>query len=184
MYTTVEYEASICVEEYLEKYVDVPTFLEACQACPNYNRVWSCPSYDFDVLEYWKRYQDLKLCAVKIVFEKEYTEKTYQEEELKEILNEVVFKEKQKLGEKMRKEEKNYPGSISLAAGSCARCKEGCTKAKGEACRFPEELRYSLESLGGNVGLTIEKLMGLKLEWIEEGKLPGHFVLVNGLLIP
>ena len=45
-------------------------------------------------------------------------------------------------------------------------------------------MRYSIESLGGNVGLTIEKLMGIQLEWMEEGKLPHHFVLVCGLLIP
>ena len=49
-------------------------------------------------------------------------------------------------------------------------------------CRYPETMRYSIESLGGNVGLTIEKLMGLKLEWMEEGRLPHHFILVCGLL--
>ncbi|MEE1181309.1 MAG: DUF2284 domain-containing protein [Treponema sp.] len=184
MYTTMDYEAEISVEEYVQNYVDVETFLEACRACPNYDRVWSCPSYDFDVMAYWKHYKTLKLQARKIVFEKEYTEKTYGQEELTAFLNPVILQEKQKLGEKMRAEEEHYPGSISLAAGSCGRCKEGCTRTKGEKCRFPEDLRYSIESLGGNVGLTIEKLMGLKLEWIEEGRLPGHFVLVNGLLIP
>lgn len=45
-------------------------------------------------------------------------------------------------------------------------------------------MRYSIESLGGNVGLTIEKLMGIHLEWMEEGRLPHHFVLVSGLLLP
>ena len=55
---------------------------------------------------------------------------------------------------------------------------------KGEPCLFPDKMRYSIESLGGNVGLTIEKLMGLHLEWMEEGHLPHHFVLVCGLLLP
>ena len=123
-YTVEQYHASIPVSEYLDKYVDVETFLNACKACHNYGKVWSCPSYE------------------------------------------------------------SHPGSISLSAGSCHRCKNGCTRTQEKPCRFPEKMRYSIESLGGNVGLTIEKLMGIKLEWIEEGKLSHHFVLVCGLLIP
>ena len=45
-------------------------------------------------------------------------------------------------------------------------------------------MRYSVESLGGNVGLTVQKLLHLHLEWIEENRLPHHFILVNGLLLP
>ena len=84
----------------------------------------------------------------------------------------------------LMEEEKKHPGSISLSAGSCQLCKNGCAKPLGQPCRFPDQMRYSIESLGGNVGLTIEKLMGIQLEWMEEGKLPHHFVLVCGLLIP
>ena len=43
-------------------------------------------------------------------------------------------------------------------------------------------MRYSIESLGGNVGLTVSKLMGIELEWMEEGKIPSYFVLAGGLL--
>ena len=43
-------------------------------------------------------------------------------------------------------------------------------------------MRYSIESLGGNVGLTVSKLMGIELEWVTEGKVPSYFVLVGGLL--
>lgn len=43
-------------------------------------------------------------------------------------------------------------------------------------------MRYSIEALGGSVGMTIEKLMGLKLEWMEDGTLPHYFVLVCGML--
>ena len=43
-------------------------------------------------------------------------------------------------------------------------------------------MRYSIESIGGNVGLTLGKLMGIELEWMEEGRLPHYFVLVCGLL--
>lgn len=184
MYTLSYHRASISVPEYLENYVDVPTFLKACQACPNYNKLWSCPPYDFDVLEYWNKYKTLNLLAVKVEFDEETTSKTYSQEEINDILNDVFMVHRKDLTKKLLEEEKNYPGSVSLSAGSCSHCKGGCAKADGKPCRFPEKMRYSIESLGGNVGLTISKLMGLSLEWIEEGKLPSHFVMVSGLLIP
>ena len=43
-------------------------------------------------------------------------------------------------------------------------------------------MRYSIEALGGNVGKTVHDLLGIELEWIEEGKVPSYFVLVGGLL--
>ena len=44
MYKTQRYQAEIPVKEYLERYVDVETFLESCRACPNYGKLWSCPA--------------------------------------------------------------------------------------------------------------------------------------------
>lgn len=184
MYTTSTYTASIHVCEYIENYVDITTFSEACRACPNYEHSWSCPPYDFNVLDYWKSYHTLQLYAEKIVFSQEYTSKTYEQDELSELIQKVIGKEKHLLSQKMMELEQHFPGSISLSAGNCSYCADGCTRPRGIPCRFPEQMRYSIESLGGNVGMTIEKLMGLKLEWMEEGHLPHHFVLVNGLLIP
>lgn len=184
MYTVKRFETSIPVAEYLEGFVDIPTFLEACKACPNYNQVWSCPPYAFDVEEYWKKYEKLELLAAQILFEEAYTERLYTKEELEGILQQVLPVEKQRLTEELMEREKESSGSISLSAGSCQQCREGCTKPEGKPCRFPDKMRYSLESLGGNVGLTLQKLFGIELEWMEEGKLPHHFVLVMGLLIP
>lgn len=184
MYTTTRHEADIPVAEYVERFVDIPTFLAACQKCPNYSHVWSCPPYEFDVEKYWSKYRTLYLLATKIVFDEDVREKSYTEEELQEVTKRVLGTEKRKLGEELLEKEKKYPGSVSLSAGSCEQCVSGCTRDAGEPCRNPETMRYSIESLGGNVGLTIEKLMGIRLEWMEAGKLPHHFVLVNGLLIP
>ena len=75
--------------------------------------------------------------------------------------------------------------SVSLSAGSCTICGVGnCTRPSGAPCRHAGKIRYSIESLGGNVGLTCRKLMGLQLEWIEDGKVPSYFVLCAGLLWP
>ena len=183
MYTIKTYYAELSITEYLEKYVDVETFLECCKTCPNYNKIWSCPTYDFDVLDYWKQYQTIALYGHQIVFDESAKNKQYTQEDLDNLIDSVVSKEKQILTDHLLLLEKEYPGSISLSAGSCQLCgPNNCTKTEGLPCRHPEKLRYSIESLGGNVGKTISNSFHIELEWVEEGKLPNHFVLVCGLL--
>ncbi|MDD3338130.1 MAG: DUF2284 domain-containing protein [Lachnospiraceae bacterium] len=183
MYTTKRYTASISIDEYLENYVDIPTFLECCKACPNYNQIWSCPTYDFDVESYWKQYHTFDLIGVQMIFDEESRLKEYTAEELNKVIKASILPEKQKLTDELFKKEKEVPNSISLSAGSCIMCGKGnCTKPEGKPCRHPEKMRYSIESLGGNVGKTIHDLFHVDLEWMEEGKLPTYFVLVCGLL--
>ena len=183
MYSIKNYYTELSIPEYLEKYVDVPTFLDACKHCPNYDKVWSCPSYDFDVETYWKQYSTICLYGHQILFHEEAKNKSYTTDELNQFIDSVVQKEKQLLTEKLFLLEEENPGSISLSAGSCHICGTGnCTKSKNKPCRYPEKLRYSIESLGGNVGKTISNCFHIELEWVEEGKLPNYFVLVCALL--
>lgn len=198
IYTTERYEAVVSVDHYLEKYVDVETFLGACKACPNYEKVWSCPTYDFDVIDYWKKYRILELVAIKIIFDDAVAGKQLTKEEQEDITRNSIWEVKEALSQELYEREKTEPGSISLSAGSCTLCKgagahsegdknlaEGwCTRLEGKPCRFPEKMRYSIESLGGNVGTTLSELMEIELEWIQEGRLPSYFVLVSGLLRP
>ena len=174
MWKYERFEKEIGMEEYLEGYVAVDEFLECCRACPNYGRIWTCPSYDFDVMEYWKQFSRLTVYARKIYF----APGTTQEESMC-IMHEV----KDDMSRELFELEEKIPGSVSLCAGSCTICgPDGCSRTEGLTCRHPEKMRYSLESLGANVGLTCRKLMGLQLEWIEEGKVPSYFVLAAGLL--
>ncbi|MDO4869333.1 MAG: DUF2284 domain-containing protein [Bacillota bacterium] len=171
-YTLDRIEAGIDVETYVEDFVDVKGFLECCKACPNYNTIWSCPPFAFHPLEYWGRYEELMVIGYRLNFTGDRTE-----EEMTDALREV----KARVAEELYEMEAEYPGSISLSAGSCSLC-ERCTKPEGEPCRHQDRMRYSIEALGGNVGKTISELCGVEIEWIEEGKLPDHFVLVGGLL--
>ena len=182
IYTTERHEAIVSVDHYLEKYVDVETFLQACKACPNYEKIWSCPSYDFDVIDYWKKYSTLELIAIKIIFDDAVAGKQLTKEEQEEITKNSIWEVKAQLAEELYEREKAVPGSISLSAGSCTLCKGSCTRLEGEPCRHPEKMRYSIESLGGNVGTTLSELMEIELEWIQEGRMPSYFVLVSGLL--
>ena len=173
MYTIERSEKTIKVKDYIENYVNVEEFLEYCKECKNYKAIWSCPSYDFAPEDYWNKYDEFLVIARKIIFGPNVdVQRSF------EIMHEV----KDDMSLELYEMEKEYPGSISLSAGSCSMCKEGCTRTEGKSCRYPDLMRYSIESLGGNVGKTVSKLMGYELEWVEEGKLPSYFVLVGGLL--
>ena len=169
------FEKEISVEDYLEGYVAVDEFLDCCRACPNFEKIWTCPTYDFDVMEYWRQFRQLRVFARKI-----YLSGITSQSEAEALLQSV----KEDMSRELFLLEEEIPGSVSLSAGSCSFCGEmGCTRPQGQPCRHPEKMRYSIESLGGNVGLTCRKLMGIQLEWMEAGKLPSYFVLCAGLLV-
>lgn len=200
MYRTERLTAEISVEKYMEDFVDIEEFLEACKACGNYGRKWSCPPYDFNPEDYWRKFQTFKLIGIKIIFDEEYTSKTYGAEELNTLIEQVLSKEKDKLTKELYEMENKYPGSVSLSAGSCNMCGDSlsgsgkCSRALAENstdgssggaekhCRYYSKMRYSIESLGGNVGKTCSELFNIQLEWVTEGKLPSYFLLVSGLL--
>lgn len=182
-YETKRYQAVISVEDYLKDYVDVPVFLECCKQCGNYGRLWSCPPYDFDVEEYWRRYKNLLILGTKISFTEETLQKELDAEAEELLLARVLGREKNALAEQLFSMEQKKPGSISLSAGSCSLCAaDGCRRLQSEPCVYSEQMRYSIESLGGNVGKTVSDLLGIRLQWITEGRLPDYFVLVSGLL--
>jgi len=89
--------AKIAVAEFLENYVDVMQFLEYCKACPNYDRIWSCPPYSFDMMDFWHKYEALELIGVKVRPDESFRAGTYTREQLREIYETLVFEEKRKL---------------------------------------------------------------------------------------
>ncbi len=168
------FEKTVKVRDYIENYVNVEEFLEYCKACKNYEKIWACPSYDFNPIDYWKKYETLYIIGKKIYSEGINDDATW---------HEIYLTEKHNLSQELYAKEKEKPGSVSLCAGSCDLCIEsGCTRSSGKACRYPDKMRYSIESLGGNVGLTASKLLGIELQWMKENSIPDYFVLIAGLL--
>lgn len=183
-YTVKKLKAEVKIEEYLEACVDTEEFLAHCRECTNYGQVWSCPPYDFSAEEYWKNYKTLLLYGKKIIFCGEMLDKKYTQQEIDKVLTEILTQEKEKMTDELYMMENAYEGSVSLSAGSCTKCcKEGCTRKQGDRCRYIKDLRYSIESLGGNVGLTIRKYLREELLWMEENKFPEYFILIGGLLL-
>ena len=66
-------------------------------------------------------------------------------------------------------------------AGRCLVC-ERCARRDAQPCRFPEKLRYSLESLGANVGALVADKLGAPLQWGTKDAPPEYFVLVGAML--
>lgn len=192
-YETEAISRELDVAKYVEEYVNVEQFLEYCKACENYGNKWSCPPFDFDVLGYWNQFQRLYLLGKKITFDGQEQEAGPMEE-MEAQMYEILSTEKQKLTEELYQMEKQFDGSVSLSAGSCSLCgdrlidSKNCTRSTNPNCRAKnsclhyDKMRYSIEALGGDVGRTCSRLLGIELEWVEENKLPSYFTLVCGLL--
>ncbi|WWD83863.1 hypothetical protein TEGL_22790 [Terrisporobacter glycolicus ATCC 14880 = DSM 1288] len=180
-FTTEVFYKKIKVEDILNDYIDVDTFLECCKQCPNYDTRWSCPPYDFDVIDYWKNYKYLHVLGYKITFDEDVVLKTYGEEELNLFIKELFRKQMEFFYEKSKYLEEKYEDSVSLAWGKCYKCDE-CTRKQSKKCRYENDMRYSIESLGGNVDKLSKDLFNIELKWAQRGKLPQYFFNSIGLL--
>lgn len=167
------YKKEIDTATYVKDYVNVEEFLEKCKECPNYNMVWTCPPFDFSSEDYWKQYSMLEIIAKKILLSPEERTGDWAG---------VLAKVKKDLTAELFAKEQEVMGSISLGAGHCEECGNVCRRREQLPCCNKEKMRYSIEALGGNVGHTIQKLLGLQLEWVTQGEAPSYFILVGGLL--
>lgn len=73
------------------------------------------------------------------------------------------------LMDELLEEEAWQPGSLCLSAGNAGNVETS-------------RMRYSIESLGGNVSKLCKDLLGISLEWGKGGEPPEHITLVVGLL--
>lgn len=169
------------VKKILSDYVNAPKFLAACEQCPNYGRIGSCPPYAFSVTDYWRDYDSFEVLCVQAFVPDELRARVFSEAELKPAIESVIAEARTALDSRLAEEEAAQPGSRMLSAGKCVRCAD-CACAHGQPCRFPETIRYSIESLGGDVVALVQDLFKLPLLWAENGQLPEYFVLVGGLL--
>ena len=104
------------------------------------------------------------------------------EEKSSEIMK-ILHEERQKLDKMISEAEQAEEGSLGLYAGSCVICgKENCSRIEGKSCKHPEKMRYSIESLGGDITATLEDIVGLEIKWEKDGNFPEYYTLTCGLL--
>lgn len=181
-YSTENMYAECDMQLFISHYVDVPRFIECCKECPNYNKKWSCPEFNFSQMDFWKRYSKIRLFGVKMTLDPSMFGLKY-EGDVFYFVKSMIAAEKGKLMQQIWLLEKENPGSFGLFAGDCQLCAE-CAKKTGEPCRNPSLMRYSIESIGGNVQAVTEELLSTKILWIGKDKtVPEYFTLVSALLL-
>lgn len=128
-----------------------------CKQCPKYEKYWSCPSFSFDTEAWHRSYKYFSVIVAS-------TKTTHHDDTMMMF---DTFRESFRNG--LMTLESKFNG-YSLYAGSCLLCKT-CTREKGEVCRYPDEMRYSLEALGISVSHLIASSVGEKLTWGKDGTL-------------
>lgn len=175
LYNIERVSADVPMDEFLAECVDIPQFLGYCRECRNYETRWSCPSFDFDPMDIWQHYSSVHIVGRVLRPLPGVT------------LDEAVAgmaPVKQQLLDELMEMEAQTPGSLVLSAGACYLCGDNCARVSGEACRFPEKMRHSMESIGGDVNKAAEVFLHRPMQWIKNGEMPEYLMLVLGLLLP
>lgn len=180
-YELVDYKKDINVREFVQGCVDVVRIQAFCYNCPHYGKIWSCPPFDFDIMSVWNRYSMLRLWGRKIIFDKHVTQQHLSPDALHSIITKTLSKEKVRMNNELMASERLCVGSLALNPGRCETC-EYCAKALGKDCIYPTTLRYSIEALGGDVCIAMERYFNQKIQWSTADKLPEYLFLVGALL--
>ncbi|MFO8017631.1 MAG: DUF2284 domain-containing protein [Promethearchaeia archaeon] len=144
--------------------------------CPHYGHSWACPPEAPYLEEDVSKYSKYLLVYVKFNLE-EYIEKIrakHSNRKKSHIITSIYRKElvRSQFAEEMREcishLSSEFGDILVLWDGYCKLCEERlnkpCTYDDGEACRFPEDIRYSMEAVGINVSETA-KNVGIHVEW-------------------
>lgn len=168
------------VKQWMEQYYRPEEFIEACKACPNYGRIWSCPPIAQSTLELVKPFSQVHLIAVKVIYSERTRAEAMEKDKVNGIRAATYGKAKRILLESLLELEKVIPGSWCVAAGECELCKE-CNRVKGVPCCMPERMRYSFSGLGFDLTRIANEELGVELLWQPEG-LPEYNVAIAALL--
>lgn len=180
MYRTQVEVATLPVARWLEEYCRPERFASACEACPDYGRVWSCPPGVPAAQEAFAPYQRVHVVGVKVIYDEAVRAAAVTPERTEELRQATYGKAKRVLLETLLELEKVLPGSWSVAAGRCELCPR-CSRVDGLPCRMPERMRYSFSGFGFDLGRIAEELLGMELLWSPQG-LPDYNVAVAAFL--
>ncbi|MBS6339812.1 MAG: hypothetical protein KH501_02650 [Eubacterium limosum] len=173
------------MDKMLEEYHQLRKTRRYCAACPNYNKYWSCPDYAFDEALFLKEFKYMYLIAREYEIPREDRQKIFGIQPVAEYCKQIMQAMKVESWKDLLDLEAEFPGTLSLMPGNCHVCDisgEGCAKPKGQKCRHPELMRFSLESLGFDVDAICKYEIGVLLLWPKEGHLPEKLCAVMALM--
>lgn len=183
MYSIQNAVASISISEYINDYRDTDKFIGFCKACNKYGNCWSCPPYDFSTDEFLSHYKYAYIIGTKIIPSKSLSDQCHSMEDSIRIGKQLISDVRKNLDKRLIEIETQHSDSKVFFAGTCHVCDvDTCTRIIGQPCRFPDKIRYSLESFGFDIGKTTSQLLGIELKWSKDGSLPQYLTLVSALL--
>lgn len=183
MYLLENSIAQISIDSYIKDYRDTDKFLGFCKACNKFGNCWSCPPYNFSTDEYLDNYRYAYIIGTKIIPSDELADGCKSIDDSIRIGRQLIKDVRKSLDAKLIDIENDHTGSKAFFAGTCHVCDvETCTRIVGEPCRFPDKIRYSLESFGFDIGKTTSQLLDIELKWSKDGSLPQYLTLVSALL--
>jgi predicted metal-binding protein len=153
--------------------------MKLCAACPIFGKNWSCPPFGFDVDEFLGRFNHVYLFGIKMAHDEGTRAAARGAEKSLKYSVWLMDNVNLKMLDILHDLERKYSGSRGASGGSCKICPR-CARADDLPCRFPDRMRNSIESLGFNVSMISEELLGLKILWFKD-ELPPYQVLVNAL---
>ena len=178
---SVEYRKNkMPMELFQQRYQDKEKYMAYCRECPRYDTVWSCPPLDIDSEVYLSRFEWINVVGAKINLERHVIEDGDTADKIKDQGWRIVSEVKLRMEEKLRKLERELPGSISLSSGGCNLCRE-CSRKAGQPCRLPDKMRYSLDAFGFDLSAITQDMLGIEIQWCRD-RLPDYFTLVHGIM--
>lgn len=161
----------------LIEYEDKSKFDEICEeGCPNYNNKWACPPYSPKYSVISKKFDNAYIFVFYCYLEQfDYIKMPY----MKIKASHSILKSKS--NKIMRQLEKELNG-IMLPNGSCRLCKTCSCKTKESKCKKTSQLRFSMESVGLNVGSITMKFFNHELLWYSKNNVPEYSSVVTTIL--
>lgn len=164
----------------LDEFRNVELFLGYCRECPNFGTRHSCPPHDIDDEAFLRKYTHAHFILTMITYDEDTIlssrdDKQKQNEILYTTRAEVL---KQVEDQKLLKELKS--GGVSVGSSSCSICKD-CTKQEDLPCRYPEKMRYAIDSFGFDITKILSDLFDVTLSWPKD-TIPEYQCLVGMFL--
>lgn len=150
--------------ELLRKYQKKDKFLPFCKSCNEYNKRWSCPPTTIDTKNYLKQYPHIILISFKIEYKKIFLENFLDAEECTTKINRLLKKIRKDIANQLFEIEKLSPNSKFFGAGACLFCCR-CERAKGNPCKKPEKMRYSLDTFELDLTSISKDLFNIEILW-------------------
>ncbi|MDO5851724.1 MAG: DUF2284 domain-containing protein [Methanobacteriaceae archaeon] len=181
MYTIETYTKTIPLTEYISKYVNSEKVGGYCKKCPNYGRNFACPPHNFELDNFFKKYDTIDLTLKKIIPSDELKNKEYtKQKEIEEAVKKTLGVEENIFRNELLKKEKLYRVSKVLAP-PCNICGSFCMD-KYDECQHPELMRYSIDSTCGDTGKILKELFDYGIKFIVNNEMPEYLTLLAGLM--